>query len=474
MTAVQAFAFAPTAAGSGTFYLDQIELYKNTSPAIDNFQSGLNSWFTYGDWGGGAALTQTLPYTTSIATVGVVSNTVLKVEYVYGGWGVGTGKDTVPFQDWSGYDGFDFWFKGTNSGVLYKVILTDNGGERLATKFTDNSADWQHLSFPWQVFYRDPDFQPGGEPNDGPTLTAVQAFAFAPTAAGSGTFYLDHIGLIGQATGVALPKAGFPSQTYSVNEGAGAAQIPVQLDATAATTITVNYATVGGTATANVDYTPTSGTLTFFPGATIMTATVPITDDTAYELAETIVLSLTGASGATIGVFNPTTINLIDNDAAPDVRVIDNFEGGLTTGKDIFDNQIGYSTWGSTPGNVAITVTGGMTYTGGTLPNTVLKVTSNIESWGGFTDAFKDGAAWGHQDWSRYDGLRFWFYGTNSGKQIQIEIFDNRQLENMGDSAERYYQRFTEDFSGWKQISCRSRSSSAAPIINPAARRPMA
>ena len=155
LTAVQAFAFAPTAAGSGTFYLDQIELYKNAGSALDNFQSGLNSWFTYGDWGGGAALTQTLPYTTSIATVGVVSNTVQKVEYVYGGWGVGLGKDTVPFQDWSGYDGFRFWFKGTNSGVVYKLILTDNGGERLATKFTDKFTGWQHLSFPWQVFYRD-------------------------------------------------------------------------------------------------------------------------------------------------------------------------------------------------------------------------------------------------------------------------------------------------------------------------------
>ena len=83
----------------------------------------------------------------------------------------------------------------------------------------------------------------------------------------------------------------------------------------------------------------------------------------------------------------------------------------------------------------------------------MLKVTSNIENWGGFTDAFKDDQSWGHQDWSRYDGMRFWFYGTNSGQQIQIEIFDNRQLENTGDSAERYYQRFTEDFVGWQQIS---------------------
>jgi beta-glucanase (GH16 family) len=422
-------------------------------PVLDDFQSGLNNWFNYGDWGNGAALNSSLPYTTSISTVGVISNTVLKVDYVYAGWGVGTGKDTIPFQDWSTYDGFRFWFKGTNSGVVYKIILTDNGGERLATKFTDNSTEWRQLSFPWQVFYRDPDFQPGGEPNDGPTLTAVEAFAFAPTAAGSGTFYLDQIELIGQSTGTVLPKAGFPSQTYSVNEDVGIAQIPVQLNATSATTVTVDYATTSGTATPGVDYTPVSNTLTFAPGATIMTATVPITDDAIYELAETIVLSLTGASDATIGLYNPTTINLVDNDPPSDITVIDDFEGGLTVGKDIFNNQIGHSTWGSTQGNVAITVTDGITYPGATLPNTVLKMTSNIESWGGFTDAFKDDESWGHQDWSRYDGLRFWFYGTNSGKQIQIEIFDNRQLENLGDSAERYYQRFTEDFTGWKQIS---------------------
>ena len=272
----------------------------------------------------------------------------------------------------------------------------------------------------------------------------------------AGTFYLDQMKLFGAAaTTTALPKAGFTSASYNVSEGVGSAQIPVQLNITSTETITVNYATVGGTATPDVDYTPVNGALTFAPGAAIMTVTVPITDDTAYELAETIVLSLTGASNATIGPFNPTTINVIDNDAPPDITVVDNFENGLTTGRDIFNNQIGYFTWGSTPNNVAITVTSGITLPGGTLlpPNSALKVTSNIESWGGFTDAFKDDDTWGHQDWSRYDGLRFWFYGTNSGKPIQVEIFDNRQLENTGDSAERYYQRFTDDFTGWQQIS---------------------
>jgi hypothetical protein len=70
--------------------------------------------------------------------------------------------------------------RGENSGTEFKIILTDNGGERLATKFMDDFTGWRELRFPWQVFYHDPDFQPGGAPNDGPTLTAVEAFAFAP------------------------------------------------------------------------------------------------------------------------------------------------------------------------------------------------------------------------------------------------------------------------------------------------------
>ncbi len=183
-----------------------------------------------------------------------------------------------------------------------------------------------------------------------------------------------------------------------------------------------------------------------------MTFTVPITDNVQYNIFKTVGLSLTNVISGELGAINPATLIINDNDS-PNSLLIDNFENGLTSGKDIFNNQIGYSTWGSTQGNVAITVTSGMTYTGGSLPNSVLKVTSNIENWGGFTDAFPRSNTWSHQDWSRYDGLRFWFYGTNSGKQIQVEIFDNRQLENTGDSAERYYQRFPDNFSGWQQIS---------------------
>ena len=64
--------------------------------------------------------------------------------------------------------------------------------------------------------------------------------------------------------------------------------------------VTVDYATADGTATAGDDYTATSGTLTFGPGETTKTIAVPIMDDTVEDDGETILLTLSNASGAAI------------------------------------------------------------------------------------------------------------------------------------------------------------------------------
>src|SRR5262249_52991772 len=60
--------------------------------------------------------------------------------------------------------------------------------------------------------------------------------------------------------------------------------------------VTVNYATGTGTATAGIDYTPVSGTLTFAPGATSMTVNVPVFGDTDLEPSETIPLQLSSVT----------------------------------------------------------------------------------------------------------------------------------------------------------------------------------
>ena len=75
----------------------------------------------------------------------------------------------------------------------------------------------------------------------------------------------------------------------------------VTLDPPARGTVTVDYATSDGTAKAGADYTATAGTLTFAPGVTENTVSVPVLDDHVDEDKETFTLVLRNASGASLG-----------------------------------------------------------------------------------------------------------------------------------------------------------------------------
>ena len=74
----------------------------------------------------------------------------------------------------------------------------------------------------------------------------------------------------------------------------------VTLDPAADGQVTVDYATADGTATGGADYTDTSGTMTFDAGETRKTVAVPIAEDTEEEGGETVTLTLSNASGATL------------------------------------------------------------------------------------------------------------------------------------------------------------------------------
>ena len=74
----------------------------------------------------------------------------------------------------------------------------------------------------------------------------------------------------------------------------------VSLDRAAAVTVTVDYATSDGTATAGADYTETSGMLSFTAGETAQTVSVPVIDDAHDESIETLTLTLSNAQNAAI------------------------------------------------------------------------------------------------------------------------------------------------------------------------------
>ena len=86
-----------------------------------------------------------------------------------------------------------------------------------------------------------------------------------------------------------------------VEEGAGALlAFAVTLSRAASSTVTVDYTTANGTATAGADYTATSGTLTFRAGERSKTVSVTVLNDDHDEGEETLTLTLSNASGARI------------------------------------------------------------------------------------------------------------------------------------------------------------------------------
>jgi hypothetical protein len=117
-------------------------------------------------------------------------------------------------------------------------------------------------------------------------------------------------GFIQQLT-VVVPALSINDVT--VNEGAGTASFTVSLSPARPASVAVSYATSNGTATAPGDYTSTSGVVTFTPGQTGRTVTVPIVDDAADEVNETFQLTLSAPSGAALA--DPTGVGtIVDND----------------------------------------------------------------------------------------------------------------------------------------------------------------
>jgi beta-glucanase (GH16 family) len=464
LTAVEAFAFAPASPSAGSYAMDQIVLFKQIGAVVNDFETDdVSGWFDYGDWGSGSALVKSVGLTNTLSTVGAVSNTVMLVDYVSAGWGVGVGQDLIPFQDWSGYDGLSFWFLGENSGTEFKIILTDNDGERLATKFLDDFTGWQELRFPWQVFYHDPDFQPPGAPNDGPTLTAVEAFAFAPGAPSNGRYAMDQIALFKNVTGPTELQVAFTSQTYSVVEGE-TVTLTVALSFAITETVTVDYATADGSATSS-DYVPVSGTLTFDPGDLTQTIAVETIDNDDLDGDRTFTVQLSDPVNAELGTWSVATVTIQD-DEVPDYSgaktvIVDDFEDGLPSGEDAYGNGIGFVTWGDfwTGTTVAITTTLVADDDPLALPNQsgdnyLLQFDANVNGWGGLTHAFEneDVDTWVTQDWTGYEGISFWLYGQNTGNDLLFEIQDNRNPGSTGNDVEIWSYGFVDNFSGWQQI----------------------
>jgi hypothetical protein len=84
------------------------------------------------------------------------------------------------------------------------------------------------------------------------------------------------------------------------NSGTKNLNFTVSLSAVSGRNVTVQYATASGTAAAGSDYQSRSGTFTLLSGWLSGTISVPLIGDTLVELDETLLVTLTGPSGATL------------------------------------------------------------------------------------------------------------------------------------------------------------------------------
>ena len=83
--------------------------------------------------------------------------------------------------------------------------------------------------------------------------------------------------------------------------GTSLATFTATLSPVSTQTVTVNFATANGTATAGSDYVAASGTLTFAPGVSTRPISVTINGGTNLEATETFTVTLSGPANAVLG-----------------------------------------------------------------------------------------------------------------------------------------------------------------------------
>ena len=146
-----------------------------------------------------------------------------------------------------------------------------------------------------------------GEPNE----TVLLVLTNGTGGATLGTIPNATLTILNDDSGV-----GFSSASYTVNEGVIGGTVLISVVRTGATngTATVNFTTASGTATAGQDYSTRSGVLTFGPGVTVQTFSVPIAEDQLIEPSEMFTVRLSNLTGGGALSLATATVTIVDND----------------------------------------------------------------------------------------------------------------------------------------------------------------
>ena len=116
------------------------------------------------------------------------------------------------------------------------------------------------------------------------------------------------------------PTIDFNATSSSGGESTSSAALQVDLSNQSASNVTVSYAVTGTASGGGTDYTLANGTLTITAGnMTGMITIASIVDDPAVESNETVIVTLSSPSGATLGSDAVHTYTIIDNDGIPTI-----------------------------------------------------------------------------------------------------------------------------------------------------------
>jgi hypothetical protein len=110
------------------------------------------------------------------------------------------------------------------------------------------------------------------------------------------------------------PTIGFSTTSGSGSEAVLSVNIPVTLSTASTKEAKVNYAVTGTATGSGTDYTLANGTLTISAGQTSGNISLAVVDDVIVDPGETVIVTLSSSTNATLGSTVTHTYTINDND----------------------------------------------------------------------------------------------------------------------------------------------------------------
>ena len=234
-------------------------------------------------------------------------------------WGRGTAS--FNFEGASGEYDVVVRYLDYNRGIG-RLEIGQNGRTldawNLARNFYDSNAD--------DISIEDRTVATGIEINQGDSFTLTgREFWFE----GVEVDYVEFVSVNSEPSVLALENS-----ILSVDEGAGAIDIPVVRTGNLNETVSVDFRTFEETAIAGADFTEREGSITFEPGETVKNITIAIADDKVVDPEETFSVTIDNVTGnGTLDAPRTARITINDNEIPVDAVLLAESEDSTQVGE---------------------------------------------------------------------------------------------------------------------------------------------